>query len=228
MKTRTRNGALALLAAATLAGCGGGGKSQLEYRVTVTNLTAGQPMSPLLVAATTGGAVWQEGQPASVALEKLAEGGDMSDLAREIAANGGVGGAAGAAPIGPGASETHTFSFRRARGVTLTVASMLVNTNDGFAGITALPISDLAVGESMSRAVVAWDAGTEANSEAAGTIPGPADGGEGFNAARSDPPDAVRIHAGVVSHDDGLASSVLGVQQRFDNPVMRLVVERLR
>lgn len=228
MKIRTRNSALALLAAATLAGCGGGGKSQFEYRVTVTNLTAGQPMSPLMVAATTGGAVWQAGMPASVVLEKLAEGGDMTDLAKAIAASGGVGGAAGTAPIGPGASETHTVKFRRARGVTLTVASMLVNTNDGFAGITALPIGDLAVGESKTHAVMAWDAGTEANSEAAGTIPGPADGGEGFNAARSDTPDAVRIHAGVVSHDDGLASSVLGSQHRFDNPVMRLVVERLR
>ena len=81
-----------------------------------------------------------------------------------------MGGAAGAAPIGP-VLRNPCLASGRAR-VALTVASMLVNTNDGFAGITALPISDLAVGESMSRAVVAWDAGTEANSEAAGTIRG--------------------------------------------------------
>lgn len=229
MKTSTRNTALALFAAATLAACGGGGgKSQLKFRVTVTNLTAAQPMSPLLVAVSTGGAVWQAGAPASVALEMLAEGGDMTELAKAIAANGGIGGAAGAAPIGPGASDSHEIRFRKKRDATLTVASMLVNTNDGFTGITALPISGLAVGESLTRTLMAWDAGSEANTEAAGTIPGPADGGEGFNAARSDGLDAVRIHAGVVSHDDGLAGSVLAARHRFDNPVMRLVVERVR
>ena len=50
-----------------------------------------------------------------------------------------------------------------------------------------------------------WDSGTEANSETAATIPGPAGGGEGFNATRDDS-DTVSFHSGVISQDDGLTS----------------------
>ncbi len=63
---------------------------------------------------------------------------------------------------------------------------MLVNTNDAFTGMTAINISDLAIGDNITMLAVAYDAGTEGNSEVAETIPGSAGGGEGFNAARND------------------------------------------
>jgi hypothetical protein len=72
---------------------------------------------------------------------------------------------------------------------------------------------------------MAYDAGTEANSEAKGTMPGPADGGEGFNASRDDV-DFVHIHPGVISMYDGLADSVLGASHRFDNPVLAVTIMR--
>jgi hypothetical protein len=56
-------------------------------------------------------------------------------------------------------------------------------------------------------------------------MPGPADGGEGFNAMRSDT-GYVAMHPGVVSADDGLNSSVLSVEHRFDNPAVRIMVSR--
>ena len=62
--------------------------------------------------------------------------------------------------------------------------------------------------------------------EAAADIPGPAGGGEGFNPARSDAADRVAMHAGIVSQDDGFATSDLSEQHRFDNPVMRVHIER--
>jgi len=63
---------------------------------------------------------------------------------------------------------------------------MLVNTNDSFTGLNAWDLSKLAVGDSWSTNVGVYDAGTEINSELLGTIPGPADGGDGtdFNAMR--------------------------------------------
>ena len=70
------------------------------------------------------------------------------------------------------------------------------------------------------------DAGTEANSEAAGTIPGPADGGEGYNAERDDA-DLVSFHPGVVSADDGLMMSALTSAHRFDNPAVKLSITRV-
>ena len=81
------------------------------------------------------------------------------------------------------------------------------------------------MGESLRITAPAYDAGTEANSERAAGIPGPAAGGEGFNAVRDDE-DFVRGHSGVVSSQDGLDDSVLTGAHRWDNPVFSLVVTR--
>lgn len=224
---------LCLLAAATLSACGGGStpapaEPMQTLRVTVTNLTAGQPMSPVFMALNTGAAAWSGGAVASGALEKLAESGDATALADSLAAAGGLDATHGKAPLAPGATEILELSFNASSAAKLTLATMLVNTNDGFTGLTALPVGAMAVGQQTTQRVLAWDAGTEANDETAATIPGPAGNGEGYNAARSDAPNAVRNHAGVVSVEDGLATSVLKSQHRFDNPVLRVLIERIR
>ena len=109
--------------------------------------------------------------------------------------------------------------------VNLTVVTMLVNTNDAFGGLNGQSLDQLAVGQSAIFMAPAYDAGTEANSESAATVPGPAAGGEGFNAVRDDM-DFVRIHPGVISDQDGLAGSALSGDHRWDNPVFKLVVTR--
>lgn len=200
-----------------------------SYQVTATNLTAGQPLSPPLLILHDGSyRVFSVGQAAGEGLEILAEGGDNSTLNTEATALATVySTAAGDAPVGPGAtgewvisdSGNHTQS-------SLSMATMLVNTNDAFTGINTIDLSGLAVGESLHVDAIAYDAGTESNSESAGTIPGPADGGEGFNAARDDLNDQVTMHSGVVSQADGLGESVLQEQHRFLNPVIRITVSR--
>lgn len=231
MKKITRYG-LSVLTVTTLVACGGGTGDaptpMQTLRVTVTNLTTGQPMSPVLVALNTGAAAWSAGATASASLEKLAEGGDASALAASLAADGGLGQVNGTMPIGPGAAESHEISFNANSAAKLTLATMLVNTNDAFTGLAALPVGAMAVGDQVTRQLIAMDAGTEANDETATTIPGPAGGGEGFNAARSDSLDAIRVHAGVISSDDGLATSALKAKHRFDNPVMSVRIERIR
>ena len=74
---------------------------------------------------------------------------------------------------------------------------------------------------------MAYDAGTEANSESSGTIPGPADGGEGFNSERNDS-QIVSAHSGVVGQDDGLTQSVLNGNHKFDNPIMAITITRMQ
>ena len=59
------------------------------------------------------------------------------------------------------------------------------------------------------------------------TIPGPAGGGEGFNAVRDDSNDVVAFHAGVVSQDYGLANSALSANHRFLNPGAKLTITRI-
>jgi hypothetical protein len=84
----------------------------------------------------------------------------------------------------------------------------------------------MAVGDVLTIHGIAYDAGTEADSELATDIPGPAGGGEGYNAARDDQADQVAMHAGVISGDDGFATSDLTEQHRFDNPVVEVRISR--
>lgn len=73
----------------------------------------------------------------------------------------------------------------------------------------------------------AYDRGTEANSEQAGSIPGPADtNGEGFNAAR-ETDDYIRIHPVVVTQDDRLSTSVLTESHRWLGPVAKILIEKM-
>jgi len=111
-------------------------------------------------------------------------------------------------------------------GTRISVATMLVNTNDAFSGLDAILVDSMAVGELLRFRSIAYDAGTEADSEQATAIPGPAGGGEGFNAARDDQADQVSMHSGVVSRDDGFATSDLTEQHRFDNPVAEILIVR--
>lgn len=196
----------------------------VSYEVTVTNLTHLQPLSPVAAVLHQEGNLWVVGEAASVELEEMAEGGDNSSL---LGLSMVLASSSGAAPIGPGGSETISVTIEDITDAKISIASMLVNTNDAFTGLNAWDLSQLNVGESWSTSTKAYDAGTEANSEALGTIPGPADGsdGAGFNAVRDDV-DFVAGHPGVVSADDGMTTSVLSSAHKFDNPVARIVITR--
>ncbi|MGF1728792.1 spondin domain-containing protein [Photobacterium kasasachensis] len=198
-----------------------------SYTVSVKNLTPNQPLSPLAILAHNDQySLFEIGQPSSNPLEVMAEGGDNSNLLAESANNGNVGySVSGTGVILPGASDSVSLTIDTNVAQQLSVASMLVNTNDGFVGETQLDIGSLAIGESLNMNMAIWDAGTEANNESAATIPGPAAGGEGYNSVRDDN-DRVSFHAGVISQDDGLASSALNATHRFLNPGARLTITR--
>lgn len=230
---------VALIAAACDSDSNGGGlgttnpppPTMVTFDVTVSNLTNAQPLSPIAVIAHQDTfPVFTVGEPASAGLETLAEGGDNSALLAEANAVAGIGGTvSGAAPIGPAGSETVSVTFEEnSQGLmTISVSTMLVNTNDAITGVNAIPLAGMQVGDSVTMRSIAYDAGTEANSEAAAHIPGPAGGGEGFNAARDDIADRVAMHPGVVGQDDGFATSDLNGQHRFDNPVAQITIERV-
>ncbi len=193
------------------------------YQVTITNGTAAQPLSPVAVMLTDDSRFWSVGEAASDALALLAEAGDNSAI---IETDNVLGAESGTAPLAPGETETLTVSVDDEPAVWLTVATMLVNTNDGFTGITGYALEDLEVDQTVSFWVNVYDAGTETNSEAAGTIPGPADGGEGASEGREET-DRVSLHAGTVTMDDGLETSVLTQEHRFDNPSFTISVTRV-
>jgi hypothetical protein len=227
---------------ATLIGCGGDSSNNaapadaeietetptLVFELRATNLTAGQPLSPLAVFLHSAAEnTFTVGEAASEALEQLAEGGDNAAL---VAQFNSLANSEDENPLPPGASTTLTLEVQPgdSTDLALSAVTMLVNSNDAFTAVNGIDISTLAVGESLRMRTPSYDSGTEANSEAAGTIPGPADGGEGFNAVRDDVADRVTMHGGVVTVNDGLASSVLGQQHRWDNPVASFSISRIQ
>lgn len=201
------------------------------FEVSVTNLTNSQPLSPVgVIAHADGYNVFTIGSPATAGLEEQAEGGDNTALLAEADADANVlATSSGAAAIGPGGSETIDIEVLASDlpGMRISTSTMLVNTNDAITMLNAPDVGSMAAGDVVTFRTIAYDSGTEANSETAATIPGPAGGGEGFNAARDDIADRVAMHSGVVGQDDGLAPSDLNNQHRFDNPVALVRIERI-
>lgn len=147
------------------------GGGTVQFQVTVTNLTRGQPLSPILaVTHNSRTTLFTPGQPASPALALMAEDGDNSQL---IALAGGLAGvedvSSGLAPIGPGGSDSVTVTASADKRF-LSVLGMLVNTNDSFMALDSLLLN----GEVQVLNAVAYDAGSEFNSESCAYIPGPA------------------------------------------------------
>jgi len=225
-----------LFTLALTTGCGDDNNGEMPaattpgYTVTVTNLTNNQPLSPVAVILHGNGYTgWMGGDSASAGLEALVEGGDPSDFLAEAITHGDVAvTATGSGIILPGASEEVPVSTVISGDVRLTMATMLVNTNDAFTGFADKQIGGIGVGDHITVFAHAYDAGTEANTETAVTVPGPAGGGEGFNVVRDDLSDSVAVHRGVVTSDDGLVGSALDESHRFVNPVARIIVKRIQ
>ena len=197
---------------------------EYSYTVTVTNLTYAQPLSPLAVMLHGDSKMWMTGSTASNSLEKLAEDGDNTDFIADSTALASV---SGDGVVLPSTSSTVTVTTTDRLATYFTAATMLVNTNDAFSGLTGIDISAMAINDIKLWNLNVFDAGTELNTESVGTIPGPADSGTGFEATRDDV-NFVTYHSGVVSQDDGLSTSVLTQAHRFDNPAIKLTITRTK
>lgn len=202
------------------------GDANPSYKVAFANLSNAQPISPpIAILHEAGFSLWKNGQAASVALEHLAESGDASSLQTEAGTRANK---VATGVLLSGTSDNLTLDSLADEQQYLTVAGMLVNTNDAFTGINAIDVSGLAIDHSYTLLASVYDAGTEANSENVNTIPGPAAGGEGFASERDDITAVVTHHSGVVSVDDGYAESSLTQAHRFDGPVMKITITRIK
>jgi hypothetical protein len=196
---------------------------QRSYEVTVTNITNGQVFTQFVLASHRSGVkLFTLGEPASEALEALAEGGETDPLALALEATPGVLDVAVAdGPLPPGESVTLVVETR-GRFDHVSLAAMLVPTNDAF---TAL--NDVA-GPRGRRVglfrLPAYDAGTELNDELCDHIPGPPGvcGGEGTNLLE-DGEGYVHIHRGI--HGGGDLDEAM---RDWRNPVAAVRIRRVR
>ena len=210
-----------------------GNHGPAKYDVTITNLTRGQTFTPILVASHKRGVkLFEVGSAASEQLAVLAEDGDVGPLSGllhdshrvlEVTDSGRL--------LSPGESVTITIKTR-GRFNRVSVAAMLIPTNDGF-----FSIQGARVWPGNSARVLfspAYDAGSEPNDELCGNIPGPVCGGMGASPGEGGE-GYVHIHAGVhgisgltepptpsVDSTGGLNSA----ERDWRNPVARITIQR--
>jgi hypothetical protein len=195
------------------------------YRVTVENLTSNQTITPVVVASHQRAfRLFEEGAAASPGLQQLAENGGVPDLAGELVANERVSDVAvvGEGPIAPGTSATgYVTATRHAN--RLSVAGMLICTNDGFAGATSLRLP-WRLGSERTTAANAYDAGTETNTELYVDLVEPCDGVGGSGESNPALAEGRVVHG----HEGIVGSGDLSVAQHgWMDPVFEVTVTRI-
>lgn len=200
-------------------------RQSASYEIRITNLTRGQVFSPPVVAVHSDELqpLWTLGSPASDELALVAEDAINDPLVAKLDASPHVSEvrviATTNGPIPPGATAVGVLSATPGKASRLSLVGMLVTTNDAFYGLNGI---ELPKHGSSSHVAVAYDAGSEVNTENCAHIPGPpcgkarvrvTAGAEGF----------VHVHAGI----HGIATLD---DARFDwrNPVAHVEIRRLR
>jgi Spondin_N len=194
------------------------------YEVTITNLTYRQQFTPLLLVTHRPELrLFKAGDPALPELATLAEEGNVAPLRALLDASPQVTStSAGTGLLDPGKSVTFTVQGHpRDR---LSVAAMLIPTNDAFVALdaVALPLPSHA----GSHTAIAYDAGSEVNDELCSSIPGPffpECGGSGGGARPGNGEGFVHVHRGM----HGIGSFQANVRD-WRNPVARVTVRVLR
>jgi hypothetical protein len=232
-----------LVTAAALAGVAtghGGTPAVGTYRVTLVNLTSGQPFSPP-VAATHQKAIrmFEVGELASDELAAIAQDGDEGPMFRRFSASDNVTQAVDVGrPVTPSGhpvgdfTDTVTFEIAAAPGDKFSIATMLICTNDGFLGLDAVKLPKQG---SQDFLLAGYDAGREENTErsedvvdpcsALGPVPlrgdpnGNRDSGPGITTS---PAEVIGHHPGIAGIAD-LSSELHG----WSDPVAMVTIERV-
>jgi Spondin_N len=232
---------LALLAATTtlpLAASADEGAAMRHYRVTLQNLTTGQPFSPP-VAATHRPRLhmFQVGRLATDQLAAIAQDGNEApmvallngssdvtqtvDIGRPLTTRGRTIGSF---------TDTVTFDIMAHAADRFSLATMLICTNDGFLGLDAVQLPPHGM---HTFELVGWDAGRENNTEqsedivdpcsALGPVPLSGDpNGNRDTEVATVPPEPIHLHPGIAGSGD-LSPAMHG----WSNPVARVTIERL-
>ncbi len=193
------------------------GERGQTYSVTITNLTKAQPITPpVVISHKQGFQLFMAGQPASDGLVALAEGGDTQPLVAMLGTRDDVFAyqIAGAAPILKGESRTVEIKVRGSFRF-ISLAGMLAASNDAFVAVKGVKVPYSGM---KSLSAVAYDAGSEANSELCTDVPAcggtlrVTDGAEGF----------VFVHNGIHGGGDLVAANM-----DWRNPVAKVVIKKV-
>jgi hypothetical protein len=208
-----------------------------ELELKLTNLTQGLHFTPILITAHNSDEhLFEVAMPATTALQTMAEGGNLTPLIAQADAAGSDVVANPAEGLLAPSTSTMTTLMSTDANEYLSIAAMLLPTNDGFVGLDSWKIPTEA--GTYSVYLNAYDAGTEANDElvvegsgAPGTPGIPAapggnagNGGSGLSSSQSNT--MVHIHPGNLGDDDlaAGASDLSNTVHRWLNPVAKLTI----
>lgn len=140
----------------------------MHYKVEIQNLTSSAYFTPFLLAAHPANLnLFTVGESASVNLQTMAEGGNITGLAQDVTDAGGktILNPAGGL-LAPGKKTMADLGFVGHGNTRLSIAAMLVPSNDAFIGLRSLRLPVLPGVYRYDLNV--YDAGTEANDEIRG------------------------------------------------------------
>lgn len=206
-----------------------------EVDVKIVNATGGNYFTPLLVTAHPDSTtLFSTGETATTSLQKMAEGGDIADLASDVTA---IGAAVVTNPatglLAPGKSTTAMLTTDTSN-THLSIVAMILPTNDGFVALNSWKVPTEA--GTYTVTLNAYDAGTEANNEvingggALGVLGIPADpggdvatGGTGVDAKAEG---FVHIHRGVLGDTNSMGgiSDLKSTKHRWLNPIAKAII----
>lgn len=208
-----------------------------ELSITVTNLTQGLHFTPVITAAhTSDNHIFMLSDMASPELQAMAEGGSISGLASVLTnADANINENPAAGLLAPAMSASFNLT-NDSSNTHLSLAAMVLPSNDGFVGLDSWKIPEEA--GTYTVFLNAYDAGTEANNELRGSgapgeagmpVPPPLDGVIGTNGTGvtdMESNNKVHIHRGSLGDSDMSAgtSDINNSVQRWLNPVAKLTI----
>jgi hypothetical protein len=201
------------------------------FEVTITNITNSISFTPIVVASHRKKlSIFELGEPASASLATIAESGNPMPLT-ELLESGGANvdnSLDQLLPTGllfPGESVTVTVSA--AHGARrITVASMMLPTNDGFIALNSVKAPKHG---SVTYYSPGYDAGSEPNDELCTNIPGPTCGGTGRSEGDGDIVEGyVQIHRGIHGLVGGIDTDLDADVFDWRNPVAKITITRIR
>lgn len=199
-----------------------------EIEVRIVNLTRGQVFSPVIAWTHNGkfAPFFSFGAQASEELRAIAEDGNPTPMEDLLVGDPDVADIAIAdGPLPPGGDLTLHLDVD-GLGWFVSLASMLVNTNDTFFALRGEHIPS----RSDTYFQPGWDAGTEDNNENCAFVPGPACPADSGNIALDDDGEGfVFTQEGIHGINGGVDTSDLDPSQHdWRNPVAYIVVTRHR
>jgi len=212
-----------------------GGKT---YKVTITNLTAGQPFTPpVLLTHTERTGIFTVGETASEEIQAIAENGNSAPLQMALGTDVDVHQVvAGMVPLvpannpgGTGFASSATFEITTDGSAKfLSFASMLICTNDGFTGLDSIKLPK----REMTVYSMAYDARTESNTEDFADMVPPCQGliGVSSDDAGTGMTNPLLAEDGIIIPHVGIIGGIdlLPEVHGWSDPVAKIEIERVR